>query len=364
LRPALPQSREIIVVRVDNIGDFVLWLDGARAIRKHYPRGEWRITLLASSAWAAFAEASHLFDEIIAFERSRYFFDSAYRRTLFRRLAERRFGIAIAPTYSRNPAVDDLLIRATGAELRLGHEGDDAHADPISEHITDRWYSRLISGGGGVEHELAKNLIFARQFDDQAELRMPRLEPSMIVQPGWVPVQEYFVVAPGVSTRIRQWPVERFAEVMRSIQKKTGWMAVICGSAQDRELGETLAERTDGSRVVNACGQSNLMELAGVVARARLVLTNDTAATHIGAAVGVPTITILGGGDFGRFAPYPKELMRANRPMKTAYFDMPCFHCNWQCRLPHRRGGPAPCIQAVTTEDVLTQLDALLLLPR
>src|SRR5262249_28792243 len=57
---------KIAVTRLDNIGDFILWLDGARAIRNRYPQPDYHVTLVAPTKWGKFAELSALFDEVIA----------------------------------------------------------------------------------------------------------------------------------------------------------------------------------------------------------------------------------------------------------------------------------------------------------
>ncbi|MGA8611322.1 MAG: glycosyltransferase family 9 protein [Xanthobacteraceae bacterium] len=342
---------EIAVVRVDNIGDFILWLDGARAIRARYPRPDYRITLVASSKWSDFAKASGLFDDVIAVDTGRFAKERAYRWVICRRIASRRFAIAINPTFSRNVFFDDFLMKATGAPVRIGQVGDLSNATRGMQKFADNWYTELVHGSAAATHELEKNAHFAKRFDPQAPLRRPRLEPAMVCRPPWLLAdKDYFVLFPGTFATIKAWPAERFGELAARIQAKTGWSAIVCGAASDAEAADQVIEHAEGVRIINACVQTSLPELAGVIGGAKLTVTNDTSAAHFAAALGVPAVAIVGGGHFGRFLPYPAAAHAEN--LRVAHHAMPCYQCYWGCVYPIKRTEAAPCITSVSIEDV------------
>ena len=359
---ALRDEKEIAVLRLDNIGDFILGLDAARAIRARYPKGEYRITLLTDHVWAALAEASGLCDAVIPVERKRYFFDPPYRKDLLKRLAQGRYAQVIVMMYSRSTRIDDILAKATGATHRIAHEGDLSNSDFCSKWITDRWYDVKIRVGDRAPHELDKNLALARHFDPQAALRPPRLEPSMIRYPVDLPAgQDYFVLAPGATSAIRKWPVERFAQIAQAVHARTGWTCIICGAAGDGKDAEGIMAAAPGLPFMNLCGRTSLPELAGTLARAKLAVTNETGSAHMSAAVGAPTCMILGGGHFGRFAPYPDAIAGASGGrVKTAYHGMTCYRCNWQCVYRRKPEEPGPCVAAVTVDHVWRLIEPLL----
>jgi ADP-heptose:LPS heptosyltransferase len=345
----------IAVVRVDNIGDFILWLDGARAIRTRYPRPDFRLTLIASSRWSEFAEASGLFDDVMVVDTARFAKERAYRRMICRQVADRRFAITLNPTFSRRVLFDDLLVKATGAPIRIGQAGDLSNATRWMQRLANKWYTELVRGSVASTHELEKNADFARRFDPQAVLRLPRLESAMVRRPPWLPSGHYFVLFPGSHVPLKTWPAERFAELALRIQATTGWSAIVCGAAADAEVAQRVIEHAKGTRITNACGWTSLPELAGVITRAKLTVTNDTSAAHLAAAVGSPAVAILGGGHFGRFLPYPAALQAGNLQagnLHVAHHAMPCYQCNWRCVYPLGRGAPASCITSVGVEDV------------
>ena len=52
-----PEKPVVLLIRVDAIGDFVLWLDTAKEYRKLYPSEEYRIVLVGNKLWGELAES-------------------------------------------------------------------------------------------------------------------------------------------------------------------------------------------------------------------------------------------------------------------------------------------------------------------
>ena len=87
-----------------------------------------------------------------------------------------------------------------------------------------------------------------------------------------------------------------------------------------------------------------------VIGNARLLVTNETGTVHLGAAVGTPTVCVLGGGHFGRFFPYPSGLMPDTA--QAIYCPMECYGCNWSCIFQVPKNEAVPCIQSISVEAV------------
>jgi len=85
---------------------------------------------------------------------------------------------------------------------------------------------------------------------------------------------------------------------------------------------------------------------------------NDTSAVHIAAAVGTPSVCILGGGHYGRFLPYATETDKQVSPIPVTH-QMDCFNCNWQCTQPHRKGDAAPCISNIQVNQVFEAIEKI-----
>jgi ADP-heptose:LPS heptosyltransferase len=343
----------LCVVRMDAIGDFVLWLSCAEGIRAEYP--DVPITLVTTMTNAALARALPYWDEVWAIDSRRLAHDPAYRWRTLRAIRRRGFSTVLQPTYSRVFMVGDSLVRATGAAERIGSVGDLSNMRPWQKRFADRWYTKLVPATSGDLMELLRNCEFLTGLTGSARpMHLARL-PVLTELAGPLQIaRSYFVVVPGAAWVGRQWPIENFARVIESMNTSTGWVAVLCGAVNERALCEALAAQVSAS-VINLAGGTSLPELCEVIRRAKLLISNETSAVHIAAAVETPSVCILGGGHFDRFMPYP-ETLEGERP-NAVFKKMPCYGCNWQCTQPHAPGGPVPCITAVSVEDVLVAVD-------
>lgn len=348
------EGNVVAVVRVDAIGDFIVWLAAARRLCALYrPR---RIVLIANLAVVDLARATGLFDEVIGVDIHAFLAEHRYRFGLIRRVCELGATVALQPTHSRNFRTGDALVRATGAAERIGYETDLNNIRPWQRRISDRWYTRLVPAASVPMHELQRNADFLKGMGDEpADATIGRLDPVGAPPDDLTPEGPYFIIVPGAGSSLRMWPIARFAEVVREIARRRGWRPVICGSAAEEGLATELASKAGLDETVVLAGRTALPELVELVRHAEMVIANETSAIHIAAAVETPSVCILGGGHFGRFVPYPAGAAKA--PPVPVYVRMPCFGCNWRCTQPHEPGGPAPCITKIETDAVLAAAD-------
>ena len=116
-------------------------------------------------------------------------------------------------------------------------------------------------------------------------------------------------------------------------------------------LGKILEQNTD-IPLQNWAGRTSLQELIAIIARAHILVGNETSAMHIAAAVSTPSVCIVGGGHYGRFIPYRLE-METKKPLPVAVVHkMDCFGCNWRCIYSIPKGTSAPCVEKISVNVV------------
>jgi heptosyltransferase-2 len=129
-------------------------------------------------------------------------------------------------------------------------------------------------------------------------------------------------MAPGAAYgRAKQWPPERFGRLARLLHERRGIVSVLVGARADRAAG---VEIVSGPDVVDLIGQTDLMVLAGVMARSRAFVSNDSGAMHMAAAVGLPVTAMFGATD-----------ERATAPLGPASASVPAHEiltCDVWCR--------------------------------
>lgn len=360
----IPESpiQRLVLVRVDSIGDFMIWLDTAKEYRKGFP--EYRISLCVNSLLYEFAKLLPYWDELLAVDIKRLNSNAIYRYRLLVQIRRIGANIAIQPSYSRVYLEGDALIRATGARHRIGSVGNTSNMPPALKKIADHWYTQLVPAAAEPLMELERNAEFFRGLSQpgkhikQTGAQGNGFSASLPVWPAqasWVPPVSiqgpYFVIFPGASWVGRQWPMARFAAVIGAVHRQTQWCPVLCGSASEQALCQQIIEQSAVPSALNLGGATSLAELAEVLRGAKGLVSNETSAIHMAAAVSTPSVCILGGGHFGRFMPYPIAV--AGVKPAAAVHPMPCFNCNWHCNQPHEAGGAVPCITGISVAQVL-----------
>lgn len=339
----------VLLIRLDAIGDFIIWLDTAKEYRRIYPNQ--KITLIANAAWADMAHGLPFWDDVWPVKLLDLTWKPLYRWALFRKVSSAHFETAIHPTFSRVFLHGDSVIHASHARHRIGSLSDNCSISASDKAISDRWYTQLLPASSKPMMELDRNAEFISHLTAKGfKASLPQW-PVMATLPNRLqPKGAYAILFPGASWHGRQWPEQSFADVGEQLHRLHGWQMVLCGAPSERALCQAIAEAAPEASL-NLAGITTLAELAELIRGAQLLIANETSAVHIATAVGTPAVCIVGGGHYGRFVPYPDHGL-GTKPLVAAKL-MPCFNCNWQCSQPYDSTGPVPCISGVPVAQVM-----------
>jgi lipopolysaccharide heptosyltransferase I len=156
------------------------------------------------------------------------------------------------------------------------------------------------------------------------------------------------VVAPGTTWETKHWHVRRFAEVACQLQRR-GLKVVLVGSARDAPRCLSISEMCPS--VLNVCGKTGPGELAGIIRRAALCVSNDSGAMHLAVALGTPVVSVFGPTSPVRVGPYGRLDSVVRTPLPCA----PC-HLRKLRHCPHQHA----CMEQVSAEMVLARVEAML----
>jgi ADP-heptose:LPS heptosyltransferase len=350
--PRVPgNSESILLVRIDAIGDFVVFTPALRHIRMSFPDS--RIALVADEGLVDLASTCPSVDEVIPVNVRRYRRDFFYRVSFIRNLRQRAFDLVIHPTHSRT-AEGDEVVYCSGAAKKVGIDGDLNNISEREKKNNDVYYTTLVKTPNKFSSEIDRNREFAAQItgtrielaDFQPELWLTESDRAaarnLLKDAGLDATQNPIAtILPGAAWKGREWPTDGFAEVADRIVKQYGIKILILGSRADISVASNVAS---GMRApcVSLAGKTRLRELAALLELCAFYIGNETGPLHMAVAAGIPTLCIIGGGHFGRFYPYG-DLNRHRMVCKK----MECFNCNWKCIHETVR-----CIQEITVEDV------------
>jgi ADP-heptose:LPS heptosyltransferase len=130
------------------------------------------------------------------------------------------------------------------------------------------------------------------------------------------PAARYVCLHPGASRPANRWDPAAFAAVGDHVAA-TGLRIVLTGTAAERDVVAEVAHRRRGPSL-DLAGRTSIGSLAALFAGAALVVTNDTGASHLAAAVRAPSVVVFApDGDPVRWAPMDRERHRAVVPPPT-----------------------------------------------
>lgn len=326
----------ILIARMSAIGDTILTLPVACALRAHFPNAYLAWVVEEKSSAMVMDHAS--LDEVLVLPR-RWF--TSLRRLWAARhmLRGGRFDTTIDCQGMTKSA---FACRLTGARQRIGFRGE--HGRELSPwlnnqlvetsrpHIVDRSLELLSPLGirqPAVQWQLP--------IDDDARRRMRAAVVALEL------AGAYAVVNPGATWNSKLWEMDRFGGVARYLGQRHGLPTlVVWGGQRERAWAEQIVATSGGHAVL--APPSTLIELAALIEGGCLFISADTGPLHMAVAVGTPSIGLYGATRHEDSGPYgsPHVALQvqyqagshrqrrhaANSAMRMITVDMVCQQCD------------------------------------
>jgi ADP-heptose:LPS heptosyltransferase len=335
MNPKNPGSDNFLIVRTDRLGDVVLTLPMARAIKKAIPNA--RITFLARDYTRPIIERCPDVDEVRVVDE---------KASLWRLITQfRKIDAAFFPSPRFRLALAGFLARVPN-RIGTGY----------------RWYSFLFTDKifehrkTAERHEAEYNLRMLASLGikaDESELPSIKLQ-----QPEIESIDKWMVehlgsanakfavihITSGGSTR--SWPVSQFIKLGLSIIEKQGMNIVLTGVAQDANIVNLATASIGVGRAIPFVGHS-LLELAALLERATIVVAGSTGPGHLSAALDTPTIGLF---------PLPLPLSKARWGFRGARVSnlspLPIAGC------PNCQN--CTCMERINVESVINAVELML----
>jgi len=330
--------RNVLVVQLHRLGDVLQSTPALQALRRSQPDAS--ISVLARSCFAEPLRGNPSVDELIEWDADAVIADSrdediplsAQHAEIMQfadRLQRSRFDLAINLS---NDMLSSMLVFLSGARETRGltflPSGGIQMPDPWTRYLflvpTNRALNTInicdaFRGLAGAAHVPGAMSLPFSQADRAAAGQI-----LASANAGGAPL--LVAMQPGASSASKRWPVERFAALANALARRHGARIVVVGSGAETPLAQRLAALMDTPPVV-ASGRTSLRQLAALLERCALLVSNDTATIHAAAAVGTPAIVLSFGYTYSReTAPYGEGhfVVEPSTACFPCVFDGPC----------------------------------------
>jgi heptosyltransferase-1 len=364
--------QRILLIKMSAVGDVVHTIPLLNALRRRYPKA--RLDWLVTPALAELLAPHPAITTVIEFPRQQW---SALWRPASLVAAARLIAKLRAAEYDlvldlQGQLRSAVFAFAAGAPVRIGF--DRPHAglwSALPRKVPDEakrhaWQGAREGSFLAYTHHIAlptldihpvERYLGAAQMlgiaDGAADFSFP-IPPEAVTRID--ALLDYYnlakarilVMAPGTNWDTKQWRSEAFAEVARHfLQKKFG--VVLIGSQSERALCEQVVQLAPGA--IDLAGETTLPELAALIRRATICVSNDSGPMHMAVALERPVVGIFGPTDPIWAGPY----RRADAVLRA---ELPCAPCYLRqlSRCPHDHA----CMKNVAASSVIERAEKIL----
>ncbi|WP_285647924.1 glycosyltransferase family 9 protein [Actinomycetospora sp. NBRC 106375] len=296
--PPVPDVRRIAVLRANGLGDYVVAEPALAALHRAYPDAE--VTLLgAGHHEALLAGRRSPVDRVVTVPlmpgvRVGPDEDASEDEVEAWCAARRAEGYDLAVQMHGGGRNSNKLLLRLGARVTVGAATPDAPRPDRwvpywpYQHDTVRWLEVAAAAGAR-----------ATRVEPRVEVTPADLEASRaVVPPGDAPL---LVVHPGATDARRCYPEERLGAVAQDLADRGARVVVAGGPGEADRVARVAAGMRDAPET--AVGTLDLPALIGLLARASLVLGNDSGPRHLAGAVGTPTVAVFTYANLADVAP-------------------------------------------------------------
>ncbi|NME36011.1 MULTISPECIES: glycosyltransferase family 9 protein [Fusobacterium] len=329
----------ILIIHTAFIGDIVLSTPLIKKIKDIYPDSD--ITYVTTPSGEAILKNNPHLNNIIVYDKRGEHKGLSGVWQLGKRLRYENFNMVIVPhRYLRS----SVLAWLSRSPIRIGYDIASGKCLFTQKIKYDK-----------TKHEVEKLLSFiAPENKQRYEIELYPSESekekiSNIWKENNLEDKKVVILAPGSKWFTKQWPVEYFNEVIEKLKVNKNIGIVVVGGKEE----ENLPIVKDG--VVDLRGKTSLLQLADVLSRGDIVVTNDSSPIHIASAFKKPRILAIFGPTVKEFGFFPWSL-------NSKVFEVENLNCR-PCGIHGGKSCPKKdfqCMKKILPEYILSEINSYL----
>lgn len=282
----------ILIIHTAFIGDIVLSTPLIKKIKDTYPDSD--ITYVTTPSGEAILKNNPHLNNIIVYDKRGEHKGISGVWQLGKRLRYENFNMVITPHRYLRSSILSWLSRSP---IRKGYDiasGSCLFTEKIKYDRTKHEVEKLLSF---VAPENKKRYEIELYPGEKEKMKGDNLWKENLLED-----KKVVVLAPGSKWFTKQWPVEYFNKLAENLKKLSNIRLIVVGGKDEINL---LIEKEN---IIDMRGKTSLLELADILSRADVVVTNDSSPIHIASAFKKPRIFALFGPTIEKFGFFPWSL--------------------------------------------------------
>jgi len=344
-------DEKILIIKPSAIGDILHSMPFLYRLKKVYPNI--KVSWVVNREYADLLEGNELIDKIYIFERKKW----GKKRSFFYTLKE-FFNFTNEIKNNKYDLVIDLqgLLRSglitylAGVKKRIGLSDSREFSRLFYNHIVnvcdkkrhavDRYL--LVSSYIGIDGIHTKQIRFPIKWGVCADKKIDKFFENNKINNGDLKI----AINPISRWQSKCWIPEKYAQLADYMIESMGAKVIFVGAKSDQENVNRILGLMK-NKPISAVGETSLQELAALLKRMDLMVTNDSGPMHMAVAVDIPVVAIFGPTDPQLTGPYGDN----NFVLKKTTKCNTCFKKT--CKYKY-------CMNLISVEEVVSAIQILI----
>jgi len=306
------RPKSLLLVRLDAIGDYILFRNFIKDLRSSSKYKEFEITFLGNIAYKSLSLEldGEYIDRFIWIDKGKFLKNLNYRLNKLKEISDVRYETVVHPVYSREFFTGDSIVKLINANEKIGSIGDLSNTMKWQKNISDKYYGTLIPAQDKLMFEFDRNReFFEKLLDIKIYLQKPIIHLQNTIFNFKLP-KNYAIIFIGASASFRKWNINNFVKIAEYLKESHEYNIVLCGGPAD--IGEAKEfKKYYKDEYLDLVGKTSLVELLIVINSGNIMIANETSAPHFAMALGIKNLFVIySGNHYGRFTPYPKDVSK------------------------------------------------------
>ncbi len=334
--------KRILVITLSNTGDVILTTPVVEALLKQFPGVKLDI-VVGPNGKEVFGKHKKV-SKIFIYDKRTGFFE---KFRLIKKLRNMHYDMAVD---LKNTAIPFLIGARLKSKVVCRTKGRRGGIHKKDQHLAIIESMGIDIKDAGLNIEIDKEDFenIDELLRDTSHCFIPKIGTQ---KRGCVP--KFVVVSCGAKSHTKRWPASYFAALIDSVKNDLGYEIILVGKDEgdfpdSGRVVARLVKKIMQTEPIDFLGKTNLRELAALIKKASLLITNDSAPLHIASAVNTPTVAIFGPTNEDKYGPLASKSIVLRKRLKCA----PCEKA--QCRYNYE------CMRQITVDDAINAVKEIL----